>query len=147
MGGRNASFKALDVHPPHFEPLGLQEIGIPSCLYDIFNASHGLMISSCSSPLTLLFVSFPLPSLPSLSLPPSLPPFLPLPPLPPPPPPPFSLPPSPLPPRLSPFLPPLPPFLLGKLCFLVLRERYHTVQAVIAVSEQVSKQMVRYAAE
>ena len=110
MGGRNASFKALDVHPPHFEPLGLQEIGIPSCLYDIFNASHGLMISSCSSPLTLLFVSFPLPSLPSLSLPPSLPPFLPLPPLPPLPPPSLLSPSLPSPP--SPFpLPPSPPSL------------------------------------
>ena len=36
---------------------------------------------------------------------------------------------------------------LGKLCFLVLRQQYHTVQAVLSVSDKVSKQMVRFAAE
>ncbi len=33
----------------------------------------------------------------------------------------------------------------GKLCFLVIRQQYHTVQAVLSVSETVSKQMIRYA--
>lgn len=35
----------------------------------------------------------------------------------------------------------------GKLCFLVLRQQYHTVQAVLSVSDKVSKQMVRFAAD
>ena len=35
----------------------------------------------------------------------------------------------------------------GKLCFLMLRQQYHTVQAVVSVSEKVSKQMVRFASE
>ena len=35
----------------------------------------------------------------------------------------------------------------GKLCFLVLRQQYHTVQAVVSMSDKVSKQMVRFAAE
>lgn len=35
----------------------------------------------------------------------------------------------------------------GKLCFLVLRQQYHTIQAVLSVSDKVSKQMVRFAAE
>ncbi len=35
----------------------------------------------------------------------------------------------------------------GKLCFLVLRQKYHTVQAVVSVSESISKQMVKYASE
>lgn len=35
----------------------------------------------------------------------------------------------------------------GKLCFLVLRQQYHTVQAVVSVSDAVSKQMVRYASD
>ena len=36
-------------------------------------------------------------------------------------------------------------FVAGKLCFIVLRQCYHTVQAVISVSDKVSKQMTRYA--
>ena len=35
----------------------------------------------------------------------------------------------------------------GKLCFLVLRQQYHTIQAVVAVGDKVSKQMVKFAAE
>lgn len=35
----------------------------------------------------------------------------------------------------------------GKLCFLVLRQQYHTVQAVVAVSDSVSKQMVKFASD
>lgn len=35
----------------------------------------------------------------------------------------------------------------GKLCFIVLRQQYHTVQAVVAVSETVSKQMTKFATE
>ena len=38
-------------------------------------------------------------------------------------------------------------FLQGKLGFLVLRQQYHTVQAVISVSETISKQMVKFATE
>ena len=51
---------------------------------------------------------------------------------------------------LPPPTPPPPlihPHTLGKLCFLVLRQQYHTVQAVVAVSDTVSKQMVRYTSE
>lgn len=33
----------------------------------------------------------------------------------------------------------------GKQCFVMIRQRYHTVQAFLAVSENVSKQMVKYA--
>ena len=43
--------------------------------------------------------------------------------------------------------PPIHPHTLGKLCFLVLRQQYHTVQAVVAVSDTVSKQMVQYTSE
>ncbi|XP_064396558.1 aspartate--tRNA ligase, cytoplasmic-like [Halichondria panicea] len=35
----------------------------------------------------------------------------------------------------------------GKLCFIVLRQQYHTVQAVVAVSETVSKQMTKFATD
>ncbi|CAI7999537.1 Aspartate--tRNA ligase, cytoplasmic [Geodia barretti] len=35
----------------------------------------------------------------------------------------------------------------GKLGFLVLRQQYHTVQAVISVSETISKQMVKFATD
>ncbi|KAL5510777.1 hypothetical protein EMCRGX_G006378 [Ephydatia muelleri] len=35
----------------------------------------------------------------------------------------------------------------GKLCFLVLRQQYHTIQAVVAVGDKVSKQMVKFAAD
>eukprot|EP00731_Ephydatia_muelleri_P032548 Em0024g92a len=38
-------------------------------------------------------------------------------------------------------------FIPGKLCFLVLRQQYHTIQAVVAVGDKVSKQMVKFAAD
>ena len=51
---------------------------------------------------------------------------------------------------LPPSLPPPPlthPHTLGKLCYLVLRQQYHTVQPVVAVADTVSKQMVQYTSE
>ena len=70
---------------------------------------------------------------------------------------PLHLSPLPLPPLHFPVpLPssPLSPFSLpsislhpGKLGFLVLRQQYHTVQAVLSVSETISKQMVKFATE
>ena len=35
----------------------------------------------------------------------------------------------------------------GKMCFLVVREQFATVQAVLAVSEQISKGMVKFASK
>jgi aspartyl-tRNA synthetase len=35
----------------------------------------------------------------------------------------------------------------GKQCFIVIRQRWHTVQAIVAVGDQVSKQMVKFATD
>ena len=37
--------------------------------------------------------------------------------------------------------------ILGKQCFFVVRQQQYTIQCLLAVSESISKQMVKFAAE